>query len=68
MEYRSLFSGKKDHCMEYCFILTFKVPITAAADDNFLYIFFILQRKQVLTFHVNCLLHHKMSRLFFSEK
>ena len=36
--------------------LTLKAPVTTAADDScFFLIFFILQRKQILTFHVNCL-------------
>ena len=35
-------------------LLTLKAPITTAADNNFLLLFFfIFQRKQVLTFHVN---------------
>ena len=52
-------------------VLTLKAPITTAADNNFFFIYFsektsvdisceiiclIFQRKQVLTFHVNCLL------------
>ena len=52
-------------------VLILKVPITTTADDNF-YIFififfFIFQRKQVLTSHVNHLLH-EISRLDFPEK
>ena len=33
--------------------LTLKPPITTAADNSFDY-YFICQKKQVLTFHVNC--------------
>ena len=41
--------------------LTLKAPVITAADHNFLFIyFFIFQRKQVLTFHVN----HLPSRWF----
>ena len=51
-------------------MLTFKVLIITAAGDNFDFFFFFLifQRKQVLTFHVNCLPNrpHEMSRLIFS--
>ena len=42
--------------------LTLKVPITTAADDNsFYFIFFIFQRKQVLTVHVNRLLGRRFT-------
>ena len=48
-------------------LLTLKAPITTAADDKFFYLFFfIFQRKQVLTFHVNHLL--EISKRVFSEK
>ena len=41
------------HILQY---LVIKAPITTAADNIFFfYCFFIFQRKQVLTFHVNCL-------------
>ena len=54
--------------------LTLKALITAAADDIiylFIYLFiYLLQRKEVLTFHVNRLADdsHEMSRLLFSGK
>ena len=49
-------------------VLTFKVPITTAADDIFFYFlfyffFFYFQGKQVLADN-----SHEMSRLIFSEK
>ena len=37
-----------------CGALTLKVPITTAADDILNFFFLIIQRKQVLVFHVNC--------------
>ena len=42
--------------VNHCSRLTLKAPITTAAYDIFLNFFFIFQRKQVLTFHVSCLL------------
>ena len=47
---RGLFSYKT--------FLTLKVPITTVAEDNF---FFTFQRKQVFTFHVNCLLSRQFT-------
>ena len=52
--------------------VTFKIPITGAADDIFFFFFFFFfQGKQLLTFYVNCIqavYSHEMSRLIFPEK
>ena len=54
-----------------CPKLTLKVPITTAANIFLLFfiiiiiiiIIIIFQRKQVLTFHVNCLLENKLVQM-----
>ena len=44
-----------------CPKLILKAPITTAADKVFfLLFFFFFQRKQILTFHVNCLLEKSL--------
>ena len=57
-----LFIFSKCLLFTMCFLLTLKVPITTAWGDNFFFIlFFIFQRKQVLTLHVNCLLGRRFT-------
>ena len=78
MKKKSIFFGRKKsvvsrvviHIPE-CTGFTLKATITTtAADNNFDFFFLIFQRKQILTFHVNCLQadSHEMSRLIFSLK